>query len=291
MRILARQPIHVLLVLLLAMVTCVSSVSGEQTAASKASNSSAAFAGNSVARLISLESDAGTAFTDHLRDCCLPVWIRLRNEGIVTSVSVFELSHYDATPTDASARDYLVLAGLGPQAKPNDLANAEKASACREHRDIPTLSVLRSALMSCTPNSCYGMPEPAYTDAASGIDFLVEFIGVEDSPLALAKYREIMSKYAGPANGILVERGMLHCFVALESVGLLSDTPGAVPWNQIHISDDWDVGGDVDWDSVYTELFRSEFSCDQDSVWAELPPTDKTSADYHGRLIPKLCVR
>jgi hypothetical protein len=47
-------------------------------------------------------------------------------------------------------------------------------------------------------------------DAATGIDYLVEFIGVEDIPSALAKYREIMTKYAGPANGILVERGMLH---------------------------------------------------------------------------------
>jgi hypothetical protein len=135
------------------------------------------------------------------------------------------------------------------------------------------------------------MPDPSYRDAESGIDFLVELIGVEENPHSLAKYREIVSKYAGPANSILVERGMMHCFIALENVDLMSSTPDAVPWNQIHISDDWDTGGDVDWDSVYTDLFRSEFSCDQDSVWAELPSTDKTRADYHGRLIPEFCVR
>jgi hypothetical protein len=135
------------------------------------------------------------------------------------------------------------------------------------------------------------MPEPSYVDAESGIIFLVELIGVEETPHSLAKYREIMSQYVGPANGILVEKGVMHCFVALENVDLISSTPNAIPWNQVHISDDWDEGGDIDWDSVYDDLFRSEFSCDQDSIWAKLPPIDKASADYHGRLIPKLCVR
>jgi hypothetical protein len=241
--------------------------------------------------VISLEPGKSAMFIAHLQDCYLPVWNQLRNDGIVSAVSVFELSPYDSTTTITSAQDYLVLAELAPQAKPTDLMNAEKVSACPGNQDFPILPVLRSALMSCTPNSCYGTPEPAYQDASSGIYFLVELIGVEETPSALAKYREVMTKYGGPANGMLVERGMLHCFVALENVNLMSDTPGAVPWNQIHISDDWDEGGDVDWDSVYTELFQTEFSCDQDSVWAELPPTDKTRADYHGRLISKLCVR
>ena len=84
---------------------------------------------------------------------------------------------------------------------------------------------------------------------------------------------------------------MLHCFVALEYVDILLSAPGAVPWNQIHISDDWDYSGEVSWDSVYVDLFRNEFSCDLDSLWAELPPTDKTRADYHGRLIKKLIIR
>ena len=287
----ARHLLRLLLTGLLALVASASSLIGEPTEGSDVPTSPQAFERSFVARLISLEPGKDAAFVAHLEDCYLPVWKRLRNDGVITIVSVFELNHYDSTKTNTSARDYLVLAELAPQVKPDDLMDAEKVSACPGHRDFPTLPVLRSALMSCTPNSCYGMPEPAYQDAPSGISFLVELIGVEETPPALAKYREVMSEYGGPANGILVERGMLHCFVALENVNILFDTPGAVPWNQIHISDDWDTGGEVDWDSVYTELFRSEFSCDQDSVWAELPPTDKTRADYHGRLISKLCVR
>lgn len=286
-----RYLLYLLLTGLLAFAACTSSLADKPTKDSEVSTSSQAFESSFVARLISLEPGKSAAFIDHLQHCYLPVWNRLRIDGIITTVSVFELNHYDSTKTNTSAQEYLVLAELAPQAKPDDLMEAEKVSACPGHRDFPTLPVLRSALMSCTPNSRYGMPEPAYQDTPSGISFLVELIGVEETPPTLAKYREVMSKYGGPVNGILVERGMLHCFVALENVNILFNTPGAVPWNQIHISDDWNAGGEVDWDSVYTELFRSEFSCDQDSVWAELPPTDKTRADYHGRLISKLCVR
>ena len=265
--------------------------SDRQTEGTEASPVPAVSNGSFVSRLISVGPGMEARFISHFHDCYLPVWNGLRNEGVVTNVSVFELSHYDSTIANTSAQDYLVLAELGPGAKPDDLLDAEITLACPGRRNIPDFSVLRSAYMSCTPNSCYGMPEPTYPDLATGVDFLVQLIGVADIASALAKYREIVSKYAGPANGILVERGMLHCFVALENIEILSDTPGTVPWNQIHISDDWDVGGDIDWDAVYEELFRNEFSCDQDSVWAELPPTDKTRADYHGRIIPRLCVR
>jgi hypothetical protein len=233
----------------------------------------------------------GAAFTTHLQECYLPSWNRLRDAGVVATVSVFELNHYDSTATNTAAQDFLVLAGLSQESEPNDLFDAEKSSACAGHPDAPGFSVRRSALMQCTSNSCHGSPEPTYEDAASGVDFLVEFIGVEETRPALAKYQEIVSKYAGPANGILVERGMLHCFVALENVAILSDTPGAVPWNQLHISDDWDESGQVDWNSVYTELFRNELAVDLDSVWAEIPRTDDTRADYHGKLIPMLGVR
>jgi hypothetical protein len=135
------------------------------------------------------------------------------------------------------------------------------------------------------------MPQPTYRDAASGIDYLIEFINVVDSPSPLAKYRDLMSNYFGPANGFLVQRGMLHCFIALETTDILSEATGFPGWNQIHVSDHWDVGGEVDWDAVYQDLFRSEFSCELDSVWAEVPPIRKGSTDYRGRLVKDLCVR
>jgi hypothetical protein len=266
-------------------------MASDQADASEAKASTQTAKGRFVARLISLESGTDSAFVAYLSDCYLPVWEQLRTDGIVSSVSVFELGYYDSTAASTSIQDYLVLAELGPLAKPADLTDAEQASACPGCQDTPDYSVLRSAYMSCTPNSCYGMPEPTYQDAATELLYLVEMIGVEETLDYLAKYRELMSKYFGPANGAVVESGMLHCFVALENTEVLFTRKGAVPWNQIHISDDWDAGGEVDWDSVYVDLFRTKFSCDLDSVWAELPPTDGSSADCYGRLVAQLCVR
>jgi hypothetical protein len=135
------------------------------------------------------------------------------------------------------------------------------------------------------------MPEPTYRDAPDGIDFLIEFIGVDDSPLFLRTYRELMSNYFGPANGSLVERGTLRSFVAFETTAVLAEMSGVPAWNQIHISDDWEVDPAVDWDAVYSDVFRREFARELDDVWAELPPVRDRPINYRGRLIQELTVR
>jgi hypothetical protein len=145
--------------------------------------------------------------------------------------------------------------------------------------------------MSCTQNSCYAIPKPSYQDAPSGIDFLIEFIDVKNSPKCLTKYRDLMSDYFGPANGMLVERGLLHCFIALETAEVLFQADGVPGWNQLHISDHWDEGDVDDWDTVYQELFRKKFSCELDSVWNQVPPIRDRYMDYRGRLITNLCIR
>ena len=291
MRIRTRLSLFWILAISISTLATVSSSNGDRQAGSGQPMSPEASAGDYFARVMSIEADSAATFHQAGHECYLPIWKRLRGDGIISSVSVFELIPYDSTTTDPSAKEYLILAGLDSGSNPDDLLDAERVSPCPDHLRIPVSAISRSALLTCTPNSCHGVPEPTYPGAESGIVYLVELIGVEETPEARAKYRGLMSRFFGPANGILVERGMLHCFVAFESVALLSSTPDAVPWNQIHISDDWDAGGDVDWDSVYADLFRSEFSCDLDSVWSELPPTDETYADYHARLIPELCVR
>ncbi len=102
---------------------------------------------------------------------------------------------------------------------------------------------------------------------------------------------DLMSTYFGPANGLLVEREMLHCFIALEVTEAVFEGPGVLAWNQVHVSDHWDEGGDIDWDALYGDLFRHEFSRELDEVWAEIPPIREISTEYRGRLVPDLCVR
>jgi hypothetical protein len=184
-----------------------------------------------------------------------------------------------------------MIAKIESDASLADFSAAEQAATCPGKSDAILRSVVREEHMVCTRNSCFGSPEPAYPDAPTGIDYLIEFIAVENISSSLTKYHDLMSNYFGPANGLLVERGMLHCFVALETTANEIGVDELVPWNQLHVSDHWDESDGIDWDTVYEDLFRQEFSCELDDLWSELPPIRDVSSEYRGRLVPDLCVR
>lgn len=243
-----------------------------------------------VARVASVQTGMEQAFLARFRECYVPLWQQLHGDGTLSSVYVFELIPTEATLPETPPWHYLLLAELGPRGAPADLLDAERTAACRESIDKSPFTVLRAERMSCTPNSCFAMPKLAYEDAAQGIEYLIEFIGVEDSPSSLERYRELMSDYFGPANGLLLERGLLHSFIALETTEVLSHAPGVPAWNQLHVSDNWDVDDELDWDSIYEDLFRQEFSCELDSIWDKLPPIRERPSEYSGRLVEDLCV-
>jgi hypothetical protein len=278
-------------ILSLVLVLSASCAPGEKATSTQAANLPESFEGDFIIRLVSVQPELETQFIDYVRECCVPLWNELRSEDLVSSVGVFELGPMESTVPEARPWSFLLIAKSGSQNLPDEFFSAKSNSICRQQSDESLFTVLREERMSCTPNSCYAMPEPTYVDAELGIDFLIEFIGVEDTPTSLKKYRDLMADYFGPANGLLVEREMLHCFVGLETTATLSEIPGVPAWNQIHFSDHWEVGGEVDWDTVYADLFRSEFSRELDDVWSELPPFPGPRNDFRGRLVPDLCVR
>jgi hypothetical protein len=247
--------------------------------------------GGFIVRVFSMEPDHDGVFVEHLRECALPVWNELKAAGVVSKVSIFELSEIETTFPVSPPWRYLLVVGLGTEASATDFVAAEQASRCPKGSAVASYTVVREEHMVCTPNSCFGLPESAYPDAPTGIDYLIELISVKNTPASLAKYHDLMSSYIGPANGLLVERGMLHCFVALETIAAEIGKHEVVPWNQVHVSDHWDEGGDVDWEAVYEDLFRDEFSRELDEVWAEIPPIREVSSEYRGRLVTDLCVR
>lgn len=247
--------------------------------------------GGCVVRIFAVEPDQGENFIEHLQEWAVPVWTDLEAAGLVSSVDLFELSEMETTFPVSPPWRYVMFASLGPDASVEDFRVAEQASNSHAGSNSPAHTVLREEHMECTPNSCFGRPEPTYPDAPSGIDYLIEFIAVENTTASLSKYHDLMSRYFGPANGLLVERKMLRCFVALELTETEIGDHEVVPWNQVHVSDHWDEGGDVDWDVVYQDLFRDAFSRKLDDVWAEVPPIRKTSTEYRARLVPDLCVR
>jgi hypothetical protein len=247
--------------------------------------------GGFLVRVFAVAPDQEQAFIEHLHECRRPVWYELRENGFASAVNLFELSEMETTYPVSPPWRYLMVAHLESDASAADFSAAEHEAMRSSGSDTPPHSVVREEHMVCTPNSCFGTAEPTYPDAPTGIDFLIELIAVENSPPSLTTYHDLMSRYIGPANGVLVERGTLHCFVALETTATKTGEHEAVPWNQLHLSDHWDEGGGLDWDAIYESLFREEFSLDLDDVWSQLPPIRDVSTEYRGRLIPELCVR
>jgi hypothetical protein len=248
--------------------------------------------GGFLAQVFATEPEQEQEFVENLVECALPVWNELRDAGVLASVDLFALSEEEGRTFAVSPPwRYLMIAQLEPDASVVDFSSAERAATCLGVSDVASHVVVREEHLACTRNSCFGAPQLTYPDAPTGIDYLIEFIAVENTSTSLTKYHDLMADFIGPANGILVERGMLHCFVALETTANEIGEHEVVPWNQLHISDHWDEGGDLDWDAVYEDLFREEFSRELDDVWSELPPTRDSSTEYRGRLVLDLCVR
>jgi hypothetical protein len=243
-----------------------------------------------IARLISTTPELDAEFIAQLEESFMPVWQELKTDSIISSVSLFKVDHEEFAKLYSNDWLYLLLIELEEQATAEQLLAAEITANCYSRADSNVFQILRTELMKCTENSCYGYPCISYEDAPSGIDYLIEFIGTVDEPDSLVKYRELMSKFFGPVNGMLWSEGLLHCFNALETKEVLYEAPGVENWNQIHISDYWDESPSLNWDSVYVQLFWEEFSADLDSVWNELPPTTD-GGNYRGHLIPKVYIR
>jgi hypothetical protein len=286
-----RRHIGWVLAVSFALVIQFSCAGGEETSPDPGLPSPGVARGGFIVRVITVVSDLDEVFVGAVRECSLPVWNELKEAGVVSTVSVFELSEMETTYTTSPAWHYLVVVELGPSSTAEELLAAEENLFCPTGSDVFPYSVLREEHMVCTPNSCFGMPEPTYPDARAGIDYLIEFIAVENTTASLSKYHDLMSSYFGPANGVLVERGILHCLVALEVTEADFEDHEVLSWNQVHVSDHWDEGGDLDWDTVYEHLFREEFSRELDDVWSELPPINDSSTEYRARLVPDLCVR
>jgi hypothetical protein len=280
-----------LMIPLLALLLQLSCAAGEETDPEQVTISAPTSRGDFVVRVFAVQHDEVEEFIADTRECSVPVWQQLRSAGVVSRIDVFELSEMESTFPVKPPWRYLLIAELAPRGTADDLLAAESSSGCQVETEERAFTIVREEHMTCTPNSCFAMPEPSYHDAASGIDYLIDFIAAENAPPSLAKYRDLMSRYFGPANGLLVDRGLLHCFMALEMTGTLFETPEVVTWNQVHLSDHWDESGDVDWDTVYEDLFRAEFSRELDDVWAEIPSIREISIEYRGRLVRDLCVR
>ena len=244
-----------------------------------------------VSRVISVQPGTEPTFLNHLGDWYLPLWRELKNRRIVSEINVFEITVEDSSLFENPPWNYLILVQLVQGIDSRELLSAEESLKANLPAESPGYKIIRAEVLSCTPNSFYPVPIPKHRSRAEEVDFLIEFGAVNESAEDLKRYRDLMRTYFGPANGELVKDGIIYNFIALETVEVFHQVEGLGSWNQIHISGDLPEYKTLDWDSLYTDLFRQSLSVELDSVWALLPQTRDWPPYYSGRLIQELRVR
>lgn len=235
--------------------------------------------------LIHVPPTQDTIFLSYLRVCRVPAWEALLEEGVIRDVSLFELEEVEASLKEAQTWDFLLLFEAVPGTESERVFGTTHVPGACPGFINPTHTVLRIEALATTPNSYFPEPHPMHRSRSTEIPYLIEFIGVEDTPEALATYRRLMETYFGPENGALVEEGKLYNLIALETTEVLFQAPGVSSWNQLHVSGDLPEYMELDWDSVYAELHQRLFSVDLDSTWRQMPPIIERPGNYKGRLL------
>jgi len=241
--------------------------------------------------IVSVQPGDEDKFIDHLDSVYFPAWSELKDRGKLYEASVFQTKTLDSLQDEAPSKDFLILIHLTSDPLTENLSEAETELREFQLYDKSYFSVIRSEIMAPTKDSYFPVTTSHDYERVEEIDFFVEFIDVNDSPEDLELYRYLMSSYFGPVNGILVEKNLLFSFTAFETEKVISNTDDEASWNQIHISGDFPEYLDLNWDSLYTDLFRREFSLDLDSIWDLLPDIRELPPYYSGHFIKELHVQ
>ena len=176
-----------------------------------------------------------------LRQKALPVWQRMRRDGLLADQSVLETASVRLATPGAPHWNFLLLSHLAPSAPPHIFSEAEQkrerqqppGTRCEE---VPGVDTRRVEVLHSTPNSYHPTLTPSPdAQAEFTVPYLVEYIAVRETPDALNEYRETMRTTMGPVLAQAIRDNMLLNFIALETVSVSYAPPGVPKWNQIHL--------------------------------------------------------
>jgi len=177
-------------------------------------------------------------FLECLRETEVRMWRELRDDGVVSAANVFEVAAVQHSEPGVPPWNFVFLIRLRPGVAPEVFFEGERTGAdavpgkvrCRDVGAVTRrVEVLRATPRSCHPGSF------SILDTRDNTPYTIEYIAVNESPAALAEYRETMRTTIGPALGELVRARQLVNMFALETVSVEASQPGMPGWNQVHI--------------------------------------------------------
>jgi hypothetical protein len=197
-----------------------------------------------IGRVISVRAAGRDAFVSCLRQSEVPVWQKLKRDGLLADESVFEMSSLNISAPGVPSWNFLILSHIPPGVKPDAFFKAEKKQKDKVSpgpwcEDAPGVVTRRVEVLRSTPNAYYPRPptENRTPDAPTEftVPYIIEYIAVRETPAVLNKYREAMRLNVGPAVGLLIREEWLLNLIALETVSVKYAQSGMPGWNQIHI--------------------------------------------------------
>jgi hypothetical protein len=194
-----------------------------------------------VAEIISVSSEHRASFIECLRERAKARWTALRKERVLADVSVFETTKVRLPDTGIAAWNFLILShlrvGVSPEVFFTKATQAPNFSGAGNCTSASGVEVQRVVVLRPTPKSSY----PRVTEADDlqaknkKVSFIVEYIAVEETPVALAQYRESMAQNMGAAMGLMIPEETFFEFKALEQESVKYAQANTLCWNQIHI--------------------------------------------------------
>ena len=194
-----------------------------------------------VARVLSVSAEGRDAFVSCLRQKALPVWQRMRRDGLLADQSVFETASVRLATPGAPHWNFLLLSHVAPSARPDTFFEAEQTREGKQPpgtrcEEVPGVETRRVEVLHSTPNSYHPRLTPSLdAQAEFTVSYIVEYVAVRETPEALNEYREIMWTTMGPTLAQAIRDNMLLNFIALETVSVRYAQPGVPTWNQIHL--------------------------------------------------------
>jgi hypothetical protein len=194
-----------------------------------------------VAETISVPSKGRDQFVECLHERARMRWIALRQEGVLADVSVFETTKVRLPNTEIAEWNFLILSHLRVGvpleaffAKATQVPHFSSARKCTMEGGV---EVRRVEVLRPTPKSSY--PRVTLQDDLQArmkkVSFIIEYIAVDETPVALAQYRESMARNMGAAMGLMIPEETFFEFKALEQESVKYTQENTPRWNQIHI--------------------------------------------------------
>ena len=194
-----------------------------------------------VSEAIAVPANHRDRFVECLRAVAKPLWARLRDQGLLADVSVFETTEVRSSAAGVPGWNFLIVSHLRPRVDPREFftmaGDEPHSSTARQCTAELGVEVRRVEVLRPTPKSSY----PRTTEAddtevrTRKVRFIVEYIAVDERPAALSQYRESMGENMGPAMGLMIPEKTYFQLIALETESVKYSQKGLPPWNQIHI--------------------------------------------------------